>query len=104
MEHAKLNVQLALSLRAQIILRSTLTLVLIAALALLSVLQELSPRVNTGCTGDEFKTIYKRHCPFLIGIRSVFLFVYLFCYADTFLLVSRNQYVMIQLFNKLDEP
>ena len=60
MEHVKLNVQLALSPRVQIILRSTLTLVLIAALALLSVLQELSPRVNTGCTGDEFKTIYKK--------------------------------------------
>lgn len=53
MEHAKLNVQLAPSPRVQIILRSTLTLVLIAALALLSVLQELSPRANTGCTGDK---------------------------------------------------
>lgn len=45
-EHAKLNVRLALFLREQIILRLMLTLVLTAAPALLSVLQEQSLRVN----------------------------------------------------------
>ena len=53
MEHVKLNVQLALFLRAQIILRSMLTLVLIVELALLSVLQEQFPRANM--TYDLFK-------------------------------------------------
>lgn len=54
-EHAKLNVQLALSLREQIILRSMLTLVLTAAPALLSVLQEQSLRVNMLTDNEKIK-------------------------------------------------
>lgn len=98
MEHVKLNVQLALSPRVQIILRSTLTLVLIAALALLSVLQELSPRANTGCTGD--KDNRQRDAAISASETGVSFCLQIYFYLpDTILLVSRNQYAMIQLSN-----
>lgn len=54
-EHVKLNVQLALFLRAQIILRLMLTLVWTVALALLSVLQELFLRVNKPADNEKIK-------------------------------------------------
>ena len=88
-EHVKLNVQLALFLRAQIILRLMLTLVWTVALALLSVLQELSPRVRN-CEGATLggsvyidnEKIRKKRCSRCSAFFVYLTPFYLFCIYD----------------------
>lgn len=91
MEHARLNVRLALSLRVQIISRSMLTLVLIAAHVQLSVLQELSPRVrHSNFIHRQFQKNTKKTLRNLSKDMPC-----LFCMPDSFLLVSQTKRAMI---------